>query len=67
MFLGLHPDPDPALTGLGGAAPYWGVTDATAARDRLLGLGARSVSPLQDVGEGIEVAVLENPRFKLPD
>lgn len=76
--LGLHPDPDPSLTGPGGAVPYWGVTDAAAAHDRLLSLGARSVSPLQDVGEGIKVAVLEdpfgnalgiieNPHFKLPD
>jgi predicted enzyme related to lactoylglutathione lyase len=76
--LGLHPDPDPALTGLGGAVPYWGVADAAAAHDRLLSLGARPVSPLQDVGEGIKVAVLEdpfgnalgiieNPHFKLPD
>ena len=75
--LGLHPDPPASLTGLGGAVPYWGVADASAAHDRLVSLGAESLSPLQDVGGGIKVAVLkdpfgnalgiiENPHFALP-
>jgi predicted enzyme related to lactoylglutathione lyase len=59
--LGLHPDPDPALTGLGGAVPYWGVPDAAAAYQRLVDLGAESVSAVQEVGEGIKVAVLKDP------
>lgn len=75
--LGLNPDPDAALSGLGGAVPYWGVADAAAAHERLLALGADSLSPVQDVGGGIRVAVLrdpfgnalgiiENPHFRLP-
>lgn len=75
--LGLNPDPGAALRGLGGAVPYWGVADAAAAYERLVALGAKSVSPVQDVGGGIRVAVLEdpfgnalaiieNPHFKLP-
>ncbi len=75
--LGLHPEPGSPLSGLGGAVPYWGVADADAAHARLIGLGAESVSPVMDVGEGIKVAVLrdpfgnalgiiENPHFALP-
>jgi predicted enzyme related to lactoylglutathione lyase len=74
--LGLNPDPA-AAGGLGGAVPYWGVADAAAAHERLVALGAVSLSPVQDVGEGIKVAVLrdpfgnalaiiENPHFSLP-
>lgn len=74
---GLNPDPGETLRGLGGAVPYWGVADAAAAHERLVALGAKSVSPVQEVGGGIRVAVLEdpfgnalaiieNPHFKLP-
>lgn len=74
--LGLNPDPE-AATGLGGAVPYWGVADAAAAHERLVRLGAESLSPVQDVGGGIKVAVvkdpfgnalaiIENPHFSLP-
>jgi predicted enzyme related to lactoylglutathione lyase len=73
--LGLHP-PESGQQGLGGAVPYWGVDDAAAAHERLVALGATTVSPPQEVGEGIRVAVLqdpfgntlgiiENPHFKL--
>ena len=75
--LGLQPDPGPKLQGLGGAVPYWGVENAALAHERLVGLGAVTLSPVQDVGEGIRVAILqdpfgnalgiiENPHFKLP-
>jgi predicted enzyme related to lactoylglutathione lyase len=75
--LGLQPDPEAALRGLGGAVPYWGVEDVAAAHARLLSLGAEPLTPPQDVGGGIKVAVvkdpfgnalgiIENPHFKLP-
>jgi len=75
--LGLNPDSDGSLRGLGGAVAYWGVADAVAAHERLVGLGAEPLSPVQEVGEGIKVAVLkdpfgnalgiiENPHFSLP-
>jgi predicted enzyme related to lactoylglutathione lyase len=74
--LGLNPDPEDGLVGLGGAVPYWGVADAVSAHERLLGLGAASLSPVREVGGGIKVAVvkdpfgnalgiIENPHFKL--
>lgn len=54
---------------------YWGVSDARAAYERLLKLGATPVEPVQDVGEGILVGavhdpfgnvlgVIQNPRFQ---
>jgi len=75
--LGLQPDPESSLRGLGGAVPYWGVDDAAIAHDRLVALGAVTLNPVQDVGGGIRVAILrdpfgnalgiiENPQFKLP-
>jgi predicted enzyme related to lactoylglutathione lyase len=75
--LGLQPDPDSRLQGLGGAVPYWGVDNAALAQERLVSLGAVTLSPVQDVGEGIRVAILqdpfgnalgiiENPHFKIP-
>jgi predicted enzyme related to lactoylglutathione lyase len=59
--LGLNPDPAEKLKGLGGAVPYWGVTDADAAYRRLLGLGAKPVSPVSDMGGDIKIAVVEDP------
>jgi predicted enzyme related to lactoylglutathione lyase len=74
--LGLDPDPS-SSAGVGGVVIYWGVADANAALKRLLSLGARERTNVQDVGEGIRVAtvldpfdnifgVIENPHFKLP-
>ena len=74
--LGLDPN-EAGQQGLGGAVPYWGVADAAAAHARLVALGAVSLGPVQDVGEGIRVAILqdpfgnalgiiENPHFTLP-
>ena len=63
--LGLDPDPASGAPGRGGAVPYLGVTDAAAALERLRGLGAGLVSGVQDVGEGIRVAVVEDPEGNL--
>ena len=71
--LGLVPDGTP---GPGGTVAYWGVPDAATAIKRLETLGATVREPLQDVGEGIRVAVvadpfgntfgvIENPNFSL--
>ena len=59
--LGLNPDPEGGLVGLGGAVSYWGVADALAAHERLLALGAAPLSPVRDVGGGIKVAVVKDP------
>lgn len=74
--LGLDPDTSASPGGPGGATVYWGVTDANAAVERLLSLGAVSRTAVQEVGEGIKVGtvldpfgnvfgVIENPHFKL--
>jgi predicted enzyme related to lactoylglutathione lyase len=57
------------------AVAYWGVENAAAAVERSVGLGATLREKLQDVGEGIVVAsvddpfgnvigIIENPHFK---
>ena len=72
--LGLDPD----AKVVNGNQAYWGVPEMDAALAHLLALGAKIKSPVQDVGEGIKVAVLldpfgnhlgviENPHFALPD
>ena len=74
--LGLDPDPSSSADS-GGVIVYWGVSDADAALNRLLSLGATERTSVQDVGEGIRVAtvldpfgnvfgLIENPQFKLP-
>ena len=74
--LGLDPDASSPLAGSGGVIVYWGVSDATAAWERLLSLGATGRTAVQDVGEGIRVAtvldpfgnvlgIIENPHFEL--
>jgi predicted enzyme related to lactoylglutathione lyase len=73
--VGLQPDGSTSRSGTGVVA-YWGVDDAEAALARLVDLGARERSGVQDVGEGIRLAtvldpfgnvfgVIENPRFAL--
>ena len=75
--LGLDPDASSTPGGKAGAVAYWGVTDAQAAFDRLISLGAVERSAVQDVGDGIRVAsvfdpfenilgIIQNPHFKLP-
>ncbi|HXU40027.1 MAG TPA: VOC family protein [Blastocatellia bacterium] len=69
-------DPNMSTSGAGGVGAYWGVSDCEAAFNRLLELGASAHSPVQDVGEGIRVAtvndpfgnligVIENPHFSI--
>ena len=69
-------DPNMSTSGAGGVGAYWGVSDCEAAVNRLLELGASAHSPVQDVGEGIRVAtvndpfgnligVIENPHFSI--
>jgi len=44
-----------------GAQPLWGVEDIETAFKRLLFLGAESLDPVTDVGEGIKVAAVKDP------
>ena len=74
--LGLLPAEPPLHTpGNLGAVAYWGVDDCAASHARALSLGAKELSPVQDVGEGIKVStvadpegnavgIIENPHFK---
>ena len=73
--LGLDPDMGGVKQGNAGVA-YWGVPDAKAACNKLLELGAKSHSPVQEVGDDIRVAtvtdpfgnvlgIIENPHFAL--
>ncbi|CAN5518218.1 MAG: VOC family protein [Actinomycetota bacterium] len=72
--LGLSPGEGKAERSGTGVTVYWGVDDAKAALERLIGLGASENSDVQNVGEGILVAtvldpfgnvfgVIENPHF----
>jgi predicted enzyme related to lactoylglutathione lyase len=56
--LGLHPSGD---AGTGGAEVYWGTADIDAELARVLALGAKIGSPLQDVGGGIRVVMVDDP------
>jgi catechol 2,3-dioxygenase-like lactoylglutathione lyase family enzyme len=71
--LGLLPEESAAGDRQPGGVAYWGVTDAQAAYDRLLGLGAASFEPIEDHGVKIGAVrdpfgnifgVIENPAFK---
>ena len=75
--LALDPDALSTPGGNSGAVVYWGVADAPSAFARLLSLGAKERSAVQEVGDGIRVAtvldpfnnifgIIENPHFKLP-
>lgn len=59
--LGLHPVSEETPTGQGGTTAYWGVDDIEAAMERLLELGATVHGEIQDVGEGILVASVNDP------
>jgi predicted enzyme related to lactoylglutathione lyase len=74
--LGLDPDMTGITIGAGGVGAYWGVSDCEAAFSRLLELGVSTLSPVQEVGEGIRVAtvtdpfgnvigIIENPHFSI--
>ena len=56
--LGVHPDGEP---GPGGTVAYWGTPDIARELDRVVGLGATVVDPIEDVGEGILVATIADP------
>jgi predicted enzyme related to lactoylglutathione lyase len=69
--LGLVPDATP---GIDGTQVLWGVADAAQAMARLVELGATSLEPVHDVGDGIKVGsvtdpfgnrfgIIENPAF----
>lgn len=57
--LGLDPD---APQGAGaGPQAYWGVNNIEAAVDQLIQLGAQVATEIHGVGDGIKVAILEDP------
>jgi len=59
--LGIVPEPDaPAERDAAGVA-FWGVEDAEAAYQRLLGLGAAEHEPVQDVGSGVKIGAVRDP------
>jgi predicted enzyme related to lactoylglutathione lyase len=75
--LGLDPNTTSSKSGRGGAVAYWRVEDIHKALQHFVGAGATVVAPVQDVGEGIEVAtvtdpfgnpigLIRNPHFSLP-
>jgi predicted enzyme related to lactoylglutathione lyase len=76
--LGLVPEPKSSTKRDAAGVAYWGVEDIRAEYNRLLELGATSVSDVQDVGGGILVAevrdpfgnvlgVIYNPHFKVAE
>ncbi|MGE0450564.1 MAG: VOC family protein [Vicinamibacterales bacterium] len=75
--LGLHPERTAPGAGRAGGVAYWRVADIEQAVRHFITVGAASVTPIQDVGEGIKVAtvadpfgnvigLIENPHFALP-
>lgn len=75
--LGLMPPEGETRPGAGGTLTYWGVPDAEAAIARLVEMGATEYNAIEDVGDGVKVAVLrdpfgnllgviENPHFEIP-
>jgi predicted enzyme related to lactoylglutathione lyase len=56
--LGLDPNAKPGSIG---PTAYWGVEDIEATFTRLLSLGARAHTPVQDVGDDIRTAVVIDP------
>lgn len=74
--LGLQPDEATTGERADGAVAYWGVENADTAFKKLIELGATVHEAVQEVGEGIRVAtvqdpfgnvfgIIENPHFKL--
>jgi predicted enzyme related to lactoylglutathione lyase len=59
--LGITPSDSAAATRDEAGIAYWGVTDAHATWQRLIGLGATVHEPIQDVGEGILIGSLHDP------
>jgi predicted enzyme related to lactoylglutathione lyase len=76
--LGLDPNHAVGTGADAGAVAYWGVPNAESAFARLVEWGAKELSAVTDVGDGIRVAtlsdpfgntfgIIENPHFKLPE
>lgn len=59
--LGLDPDVSDRGAGEGGAVAYWGVANLEEALASIVARGGAVTSPLQEVGEGIKVAVVSDP------
>src|SRR5262249_24424200 len=60
--LGLDPDPRPGKeAGAGGVDVYWGVADIQAGLAHFLAAGATKLEDVQDVGDGIKVAMVHDP------
>lgn len=71
--LGLSPQGE---SGVAGPQPLWGVQNAEETFARLIALGATSLDPVADVGDGIKVGavkdpfgnrlgIIENPHFRI--
>ena len=56
--LGLQPT---GQQGPGGTVAYWGTKEIAPEVNRLVGIGAKVVEPILDVGEGIKVCTLADP------
>ncbi len=56
--LGLLPQGQSSISG---PQPLWGVANIETTFQRLLDLGAESLEPVADVGEGIKVAAVKDP------
>ena len=59
--LGLDPNEAVARAGRGGGVAYWRVDEIEAALRHFVASGAGVVSAIQDVGDGIKVATVEDP------
>lgn len=59
--LGLIPGEGLQQPGNLGVVAYWGVEDIEATFARLIAAGGTSLSPIQDVGSDIRVAVVHDP------
>lgn len=75
--LGLDPNQTVTQAGRGGGVAYWRVEEIEEALQHFVTAGATVVTPVQDVGGGINVAtvadpfgnligLIENPHFELP-
>ena len=73
--LGLVPASEAGEARAPAGIAYWGVRDARSAYQHLLGFGAKTQEPVQDVGEGILIGavhdpfgnvlgIIQNPNFK---
>lgn len=59
--LGLMPGAEPARISHTDTLTYWGVADIEAVMARWLDLGSSVHAPVQDVGEGIKTAAVNDP------